>query len=161
MGVYTTTTALETDMPGFSFDTATTALASKCITQAENEVDKFLSKRYDVSGWTTFALTPPLVTTLTEWYAAGLVTLKVSRGSKELKQQAMDLMKLAKDNLVEIATGKANLTDSDGDVIAESSTSSMRVLSNTSDYSSTFNEDGDLDQAVDQDKLDDIRTGRV
>ena len=42
MGKYATTTSLEVLMVGTTFDTATTSLASKLITHAENEVNKYI-----------------------------------------------------------------------------------------------------------------------
>ena len=57
-------------MIGTTFDTITTSLATKLITHAENEVNKYLSKRYDVGSWTTSSSTPPLITSLTETLSA-------------------------------------------------------------------------------------------
>ncbi len=148
-------------MVGFEFDSTTTELVSKCITQAETEVNKFLARRYNVSDWAaTTTSVPPMVTTLTEWYATGLSMKSLSRGNKELLSVANDYLKMAKDNLIEIVENKADLVDSDGDPVAESAIGAFRVLSNTKNYSPTFNEDADLNQRVDQEKLDDIRDER-
>jgi DNA-binding IclR family transcriptional regulator len=70
-------------MVGTRFDTATTALVSKLITHAENEVNKYLSKRYDISVFDTTTSVPPLVTTLTETLAEGYSYQRSSMASKK------------------------------------------------------------------------------
>ncbi len=154
---YATTTSLETLMIGTTFDTATTALASKMITHAENEVNKFLSKRYDVSDFTTTSM-PPLVTSLTETLAEGYIYQRMARGGKDSLAHGKALIDQATGNLQMIADRKLDLLGSDGEALDELTDSSFEIKSSTSDYSPTFNEDEYPEQ--DQDKLDDIEDAR-
>lgn len=160
MGVYCTTTSLETLMIGTSFDTATTLLATKLITHAENEINKYLSKRYNVGDFSTYALTPPLVTSLCETLAEGYMYQRMSRGGKESISRGKELIAQAIDNLKLISDYKEDLLDSSGAVIDDMSQTAYRVLCNTSEYTNTFNEDDPLDWRIDQNKLDDIDSER-
>jgi hypothetical protein len=149
-------------MIGITFDTATTSLADNLITQAENEVKKFLSKRYDL-GSATFATStsiPPVVTTITEWLATGYMHDSMSRGSKDSFKRADRFINRAMDNLKEIAGYKLDLLDTAGSVIVDKSTTSYQVLTNTDTYSNTFDEDDPLNWAVNSNKLEDIADGR-
>ena len=160
MGSYCTTTSLQTLMIGTTFDSATTSLATKLITHAENEVNKYLSKRYDVGGWTTAASAPPLAISLAETLAEGYMSQRMSRGGKEAMARGKDLIEQARKNLELLMNYKVDLLDSSGDVVADFSNTAYRVLSNTSDYTPTFGEDDELYWKVDQDKLDDIDSER-
>lgn len=146
-------------MVGTNFDTATTSLASKLITHAENEVNKWISKRYDVSSFTSTSI-PPLVTSLSETLAEGYLYQRMSRGGKESLGRGKELISQATENLKMISEYKLDILDANGDVLADMSNTSYRILSSTSEYSDTFNEDDPLSWAVDQDKLDDIDSGR-
>lgn len=147
-------------MVGTEFDTATTSLASRLIIHAENEVDKYLSRRYDVSQFNTSTAVPPLVTSLTETLAEGYMYQRMSRGGKEAMARANDLIKMAVNNLNDIANYKLDLVDTAGSSIVDMSQTAYRVLCNTSDYTPTFAEDNELDWEVDTDKLDDIDSAR-
>lgn len=147
-------------MVGTEFDTATTSLASRLITHAENEVNKYLSRRYDVSAFNTSTAVPPLVTSLTETLAEGYMYQRMSRGGKEAMARANDLIKMAVNNLNDIANYKLDLVDTSGSSIVDMSQTAYRVLCNTSDYTPTFGEDNELDWEVDTDKLDDIDSAR-
>lgn len=163
MGTYATTTSLQTVMIGTTFDSATTSLASKCITWAENEVNKYLSKRYDISS-STFQTTtsiPPIVTDWTEQIAEGRLHQKMSRGGPESLERGQKIIDSVIDNLELIADYKGHLLDSSGSIITDKSNTSYRVLENTSDYATTFDEDSPLDWEVDPDKIDDISDGRI
>lgn len=157
MGTYATTTSLNTLMVGYTFDSATTSIASKCITWAENEIDKKLARRYDVSAFKT--TTPPLITSLCETLALGYLYENVSRGSKESISRAQIMIKRVIENLDELAAGSADVVDSSGDVVADLSGANA-VRCNTSDYAPTFAEDDPLKWRVDSDKLDDIKSDR-
>ena len=167
MGEYATTTSLDTLMVGVMFDTETTALATICITDAENEVRKYLSKRYDLNTGTVFELadtttaaTPPIVTTWTEAYATGLLYIRQSRGGAETIERGEKQLERVLTNLKEVADYKEDVIGVDGSVISDKSKTSFRVLDNTSDYSETFNEDDPLDWKVDADKISDIVSER-
>lgn len=160
MGFYCTTTSLQTAMVGSNFDSATTSLATDMIEDAEAEVDKYLSNRYDLSGspFNTSTTIPPIVKTCCKWLAMGYMYQQLARGAAS--ERAKDLIDRATGNLKMISEFKMNVLDSAGSVVAEGSTSSYRVQCNTTDYSSTFNEDDELNWAIDEDKLDDIDSGR-
>lgn len=160
MGAYVTTTALQIIMVGTTFDSLTTSLAGKMITHAENEVNKYLSKRYDVSGWTGTSSTPPLVVSLAETLCEGYMQQRMARGGKDALERGKMLIKQAQENLKMLSEYKADLLDSTGAVVQDFSNTSYRVLSNTSDYTPTFAEDDELNWEVDQDKLDDIESER-
>ncbi len=165
MGTYATTTALATLMVGSDFsNSATSALATKCITHAETEINKYLSRRYDLSSsyFQTSTAVPPIVTTWCEQLAMGYMYRQLSRGGKDAIKRGEELIKEVKSNLLDVAEFKLHVTDSAGSMLPDdTSNSSYRVLCNTIDYSNTFNEDDELDWAVDSDKLDDISSGRT
>lgn len=159
MGTYATTTALNTLMFGYNFDTQTTLLADKAITWAEREIDKKLSRRYDVSDFRTTV--PPLVTSLCETYALGTLYELMSRGGKEMLAQGASLKKQVMENLDEIAAGKADICDTAGSVIPDLLASGGGAIrSNTADYAPTFAEDNPLRWKVDSQKLRDIDSDR-
>ena len=147
-------------MIGTDFDTATTSLATKCITHAENEINKWISKRYDITVFNTSTSVPPLITSLTETLSEGYMYQRMSRGNKEWRDRAKELIIQVTDNLKEIANYKLDLVNTAGSVIVDMSNTSYRCLSNSDSYSTTFNEDSELNWAVDQDKLDDIESER-
>ncbi len=162
MGIYCTTTSLEVIMVGTTFDTATTALASKLITHAENEVNKYLSKRYDLSLpiFSSGGAIPPLVTSLTESLAEAYMQRRMSRGGKEILAYAKDVIKEVTANLELISQYKLDLVGATGSIIVDMSQTAYRVLSSTSNYTPTFDEDDELNWEVDPDKLDDIASSR-
>lgn len=160
MGTYATTTSLETLMVGTTFDTATTSLCSKMITHAENEVNKYLSKRYDLSAFNTSTSIPPLVTSWAESLAEGYMYMRMSRGGEKWDKRGLELIKMIQKNMQDVADYKLDLINSGGTPITDFSNSAYRVLSNTSNYSTTFGEDDELNWTVDQDKLDDIESER-
>lgn len=146
-------------MIGVTFDTATTSLVTKCITWAENEVNKYVGRRYDVGAFNTSTSIPPLVTSLTEQLAEGYAWRQMSRGSKESLARAKEMIDAVIANLKLVADYNLDLLDSSGDAISERNAAS-RVKSTTQDYTPTFAEDDPLNWAVDSDKLDDIESDR-
>lgn len=162
MGIYSTTTSLSIMMIGTTFDSATTSLVAKAITHAENEVNKYLSKRYDLSSspFNTSTSIPPLVTSLTEQLAMGYSYWWMSRGGKESIERGKSMIKEAKDNLNSIMEYKMDVVDSTGDVVTDMSQTAYRIQSSTVDYTDTFAEDSELSWAVDTDKLNDIEDSR-
>lgn len=160
MGLYATTTAIETLWGGAAFDNLTTT-ADKMITQAESEINKRLSARYDVSSATfnTTTSIPPMVSTICEWLSLGYLYENTARGSKESYARADRYIKKAEKNLDDILAFKANLVDASGDLVADNSTD-LQILSGSEDYPTTFNEDDPLDWGVSTDKLNDINSER-
>lgn len=162
MGLYTTTTTLQLRMLAVQFDSNTTSLVGEMITDAEAEINKFLSRRYDLSGATfqTTSSIPPIVRMLANRLSEGYSWLGLSRGSKESIARGKMLIDGVMENLRNISEYKVDLLDTSGSLIQDMSNTSYRVLSNTDEYSNTFNEDSPLNWAVDSDKLDDIADER-
>lgn len=149
-------------MVNITFDTATSALASEMISDAEAEVNKYISRRYDIaeSYFQTTTSIPPLVRSLATTLAEGFMWGRMSRGSKESLQRGKELVDHAIDNLTLIAEFEADLTLTNGSLVPDNTESYKRILSNTEDYANTFNEDDSLLWQVDPDKLEDIDTER-
>jgi len=161
MPTFCTTTSLNTLMVDTTFDSLTTALASQCITQAENKIREKMSERYDTSAdaWQTSTSTPPIVTTWCEWLSQGYMYEGMSRGGESAFTRADRFIDKAMNNMDHVLDYKANVVDTIGSAIPDASTA-FQVLSNTKDYHDTFAEDDPLSWSVDSDKLDDIATSR-
>lgn len=161
MGIYTTTTSMQILMIGTNFDSITTSLCTKLITHAENEVNKYLSKRYDIGSFNdTSTSVPPIVTTICETLVEGYMYQRMSRGGKESLARGKVFIDQALENLDLIANYKLDLVDSSGDRINDLSTGAYIIKSSTESYSNTFNEDSQLDWEVDANKLLDIESER-
>ncbi len=159
---YSTTTVLDTNMIGVTFDTSTTNLASNMIVEAQNEINKWVSKRYSVSSYVTttaYSTNPPLLKSWTDRLAEGYMWIRVSRGSKESISRGKELIKDVKECLLALSQNKIDLLGNDGSVLSELE-SPDAVFSNTEDYHNTFDEDDPLNWSVDSDKLDDINDER-
>lgn len=160
MGTYATTTALETMWGGTSF-TGLTAQATAFIEDAENEIDKYLAKRYDLSSapFDTSTSIPPVVTKICKWLAIGYLYEANSRGSKESFARADRYIKRAEKNLMDIRDYKAELVDTGGAAVTDDS-ENLQIVSSTEDYAPTFNEDNPTNWAVDPTKISDISSER-
>ncbi len=156
MGTYATYTSLQILMVGTQFDAATIALCGKLITTAENEINKYISKRYDVSQFATTTAVPPILTSLCETLTEGYMYQRNSRGGKEAMTRGQTFIDQVMENLTEIADYKLDLVNTAGSVINDMSQTAFRVLSTTDRYTSTFDEGSELEWKIDQDKLDDI-----
>lgn len=157
MGTYATTTTLDTLAVGTTFDTATSAVASQCITWAESEIDKMLARRYNVAAFASSV--PPMVQSMTEQLAMGYFRQEMSRGGKESLTRGQTLIDRVMENLKMLANQELDLVDSNGALIAGRSSVAM-VQSTTDAYTPTFAEDSDINWEVDPDKLDDITDSR-
>lgn len=164
MGTYATTTSLDIVMVGVSFDTVTAALASKLIDQAQAEIDGSLSRRYDLGSdyFQTSTSTPPQVRSWTERLSEGFMWQSLARGGagKESMARGKGLIDAVRLELKDMREYKSELLDTLGSVIVDMSQTAFRVLCNTTDYTPTFNEDDELSQRVDPDKLEAIRSER-
>jgi len=160
MGLYCTTTSLQTLAVGTTFDSVTTALADKCITWSENEINKYLSKRYDIASFNTSGSVPPLVTTWCEWLSLGYLYQNYGRGGKESRERGKEYRDMAIENLTLVQEYKSDLLNTTGSVISDFSNTAYRVLSNTDTYTETFAEDDELAWSIDSNKLTDIKDSR-
>lgn len=162
MGYYVSTvTSISVRVPDLELDTATTAMVSASIDDAEAEVNKYLSRRYDMSPFqTTTASIPPLMRTLSIRLTEAYVWQRNSRGAKESLKRGDNLEKSVIENLIALSTYVANLTDTAGSLIpSDANNGAFRVLSNTVDFRDTFNEGKSSQWHVDRDKLEAIDDG--
>lgn len=159
MATYATTTSLETLAIGTTFDTATSALAVKCLAWSESEINKYLSKRYNISQFTDGNV-PPMVTTICEWLSLGYLYQNNSRGGKESRERAKEYRDMAIANLDLLSKYQLDLLNTSGSVISDMSNTAYRVLSTTDGYTETFAEDSELNWAVSSSKLSDIGDDR-
>jgi hypothetical protein len=171
MGTYATTTTLDLMMVGVNFSATDMAtLASKAIEQAESEINKYLSKRYDLSSATfqTSTGVPPLVRSLAERLSEANLWEFLSRGgagkeslarAREIKSSVVGTKK-EPGNLMQIANFEVDLVDTLGSLVPNLTANSSRILSSTSDYPTTFNEDDELSWSISEDKLSDIASER-
>ena len=162
MGVYATTTALDTLMIGVTFDSATSAMATKAIEHAEAMINSYIGNRYNIAGapFQTTSTIPPKIKSLAEQISEGWVWTKSTRGSGADFERGKELRREALVCLESIRDYKLNLFDSSGSIITEKTTSNFRVQSNTVTFTPTFGEDDPLDWEVDRDKLQDISDSR-
>lgn len=149
-------------MIGVTFDDATTDLANEMIKDADAEVNKYLSRRYDLASnsFQTTTSIPPLVRAMTTRLAEGYMWKAMSRGSKESIARGDSLIKDVIENLKVIASYTGELLDTAGSVVVDKENTAYKVLCNTSNYSNTINEDSELKWRIDSDKLDDIASER-
>lgn len=160
MGSYATTTSISNLIPFFlkgnttTSDTTGVALFSAQVDRAEGEVNSFLSARFAMP----FSTVPPLVRSLTEDIACYYTIRAAYTHDGELQNKFLDDFKSAFVTLESIRDGKTNLAYTDGSLVP--SRSSDRYLSNTNDYSPTFNLDSARKWKVSQNRLDDIEDER-
>lgn len=161
MGYYVVTDDIRTLMIGIEFDQLTSDLSVKCINQAEAEINKYLSKRYDISSFiNTTTSVPPIVRSLTEKLSVGYMYRYMARTTKDEMDRANEYIKDSLENLQNLSVGNLDLLNTAGSAITEKATSSYRIQSNTDGYHSTFDEDDPLKWKVDSNKLDDIADDR-
>jgi len=158
---FATTTTLQVKMVGTTFNSATTALATLCITDAENEIKKRLAKRYDFSAapFLTTTTYPPMIVTLTETLAIGYMYENLARGGKESYVRSDKYIKRVMDNLTELNEGSAQLIGVDGIPVDELEDGEWQVFT-TEQYPNTFNEDDPENWDVSSDKLEAISDER-
>ncbi len=148
-------------MIGTDFNTATIALASASIYDAENEIRKRLGVRYDFTAapFLTTTSIPPIIISLTETLAIGYMYENMSRGSKEGYARADRYINRVDKNLTLIASGEAAIIGVSGTVIEVTENNNWQIRA-TDNYSPTFNEDDPLNWTPSQDKMDDIEDER-
>ena len=159
MGVFATTTALQTLLPGVTFDTATTSLCTLCITWAEGLIRNNLAKRYNLaaSPFNTSTTIPTQVTSITEKIAMGYYFKLSSRGAKESISRGDALITEGRREIEAISDYTTDLVDNSFALITQRQD---EVIASTSAYHTTFDEDDPLDWLPDDDKLTDIETDR-
>ena len=164
MGKYLdTATSMATSLIGTTFDTVTTALMVEIVDDAENEIDKYLSRRYDISSdaFQTATSAPPILKTLTRQLVKGYFYRDNSRGGKESLTRANEYLDDARKCLSMIADFEMDLLNTSGSVIVDKSESGWRVQSSTNSYTDTFAEDSATEWVIDPDKLTDISNSRT
>lgn len=160
MGIYATTSSLPFLLPfalkgNSASDTTGVAIFSKCIDRAESVVNSFLATRYSMP----FSPVPPVVATISEdlaccYFVRGSYVQdgqRENRYDEKFCNAAMELLQQMKD-------GKIPLTLTDGSLVPTRAAS--RMLSNTENYSPTFNQDEPTNWAVSSNRLDEIEGER-
>lgn len=162
MGTFCTTTSLDTLMPGISFDTATTALGTKCIEWSENWIKSKLSRRYDVSALPfTVATTTSMLTSMGEQLAMGYLYKQISRGSKESITRGNELIGDVQDTVMKIADYECELLNAtNGSTVVSDRAGRVEIISSASSYHTTFDEDSPLNWKPDEDKITAIASDR-
>lgn len=163
MGTFCTTTALDTLMPGITFDTATTNLASKCVDWSENWIRAKLSRRYDVAALPfTVSTSTSMLTALGEQMAMGYLYKQISRGSKESITRGNELIDGAQDTVMKISSYECELLGAtNGTAVVSDRAGRVEIISSSTAYHTTFDEDDPLNWGPDSDKLSDIDSGRL
>jgi hypothetical protein len=163
LGTFATTTSLDTLIPGVDLSTVTaSSLASKCITWAENHVKAKLAKRYDVSSWNTSTSVPPQITSITEMLASGYFFKKISRGAPASIERGNESLADGNEQLMALANRDCDLVDTAGSFVNERTDEvSETVISSTTAYHTTFDEDDPINWVIDPDKVSDIQSGRL
>ncbi len=158
-----TITALSVRMPDLDFDSLTTAMVEASFEDAENEINKWLSRRYDLSPYqTTTASIPPMMRSLAIRLAEAYTWQRNSRGSKESLTRGNSIEKQVLANLLDLREYKASLVDTAGALIPDDKNNgAFRVLSNTKDYRDTFNEGPSSGWKLDATKRQDIEDGEI
>ena len=142
--------------------TAVGSLATAAVELAEQEANKYLSKRYDISQSTfqTYTSCPPILRTIVRRLSVGYMYEGLARGGEDAFNRADRYIKSATENLMLISDRQLDLLNTSGSVVADLSTGSYRIQCNTSTYKDTFAEDDPLNWKVDSNKLDDIADDR-
>ena len=162
MGIYLTTTAVFIQLVDTQNDTQTSAIVSDCIDDAEAEVLKYLSERYDLTQpyFTDPAMFPKQVITLVKWLTLGYTYDALSRGGKDAFVRSDRYLKRVTENIKAILEGNANLVGPDGEEVP-ALTGGNESFSTTKDYRDTFDEGSPLKWSVDPQKLRDIRNSKI
>jgi hypothetical protein len=130
----------------------TVSIISKHITRAENFVNGKVARRYDISGFTSTSH-PPLLKTLTEDITTYYTFRSLYSADNQNVNEWTDKFLEARDTLDQIMSGDLDLVDEGGDLIEERSSSTTDYLvSNTEDFSPTFDEGNVLDWRVSNSK---------
>lgn len=161
MGRFATTTSLQIITIGTTYDTATTALVDKCITQGESKILGALAVRYDTGSWTSGSV-PPLVITLSENLGAAYFYRANGRGGKE----SFERYKVFRDEVEEtlkalVEDRTQSLYDSTGSLLPDLSTGAYMVKSTTMDYNPIFDLDTATAWEINSDQLTEIDTDRA
>ncbi len=157
-------------LPGFpqtttaeGYTAATTMLGNQVV-RADSVIDGMLSERYAIPLNDATAVTdavPPVIRTISQDLVRSYAihafftadNVNVSEYADRIESRAMTFLK-------RIADGKAKITLTNGSLLPLLGASG-RVASTTEDHTPTYLEDEELNQIVDSDKLDSIRSDRA
>ena len=155
MGVYVTTSAIFTLLPGLDA-TGTTALVDTHIVRAEGMVNGMLSKKYTVPFTSTAV--PPIIRQLVEDYSCYFTMRSLyTRDSQNKSDWTAEFRDLASVTLMEIVNNKVALVDTAGSVLPET----IIASSTTRNYAPVFELDTDTSWSIDDDRLDTISSQRT
>lgn len=155
MGIYVTTSAIFTLLPGID-PTETTALVSAHITRAEGIVNSQLSKKYQVPFTTTAV--PPIVRSLVEDFSSYFTMRSLyTRDAQNESEWVAELRDFASTTLQKIVENEIGLVDTAGTLLTETwfATSSSR------NFVPVFELDPATSWNIDPDRLDTISSQRM
>jgi phage gp36-like protein len=134
---------------------ASSAVSDQHLAMADNLINSKLAGLYTLP----FSATPPLINSiaisLASYYALTSKFMEAQQNNSEWVKGFYDKAIYILD---EIIKGKIELVTSANVLIARADTDDIK--SNTQDYHLTFGEDAELNQTQDEDKLDDLESGR-
>jgi phage gp36-like protein len=160
MGKYLSTTSISLALPGFlkgdttTSDTTGVAIFAQQIDNAEAKINAALARRYDIAN---FTMVPPVLRLLTEELTIYQVLMRTGYRADDRNEYANDY-KAAKDMLKMLADGEMQLTDTNGTVIPQ--ITSTKILSDKTNYGPIFGLDDEKSWAVDNQQLTDIAAER-
>lgn len=140
-----------------SMTTITSGIIALNAGDAEAFINAKLAKSYALPLATTPPILQSLATDLTIYY---LITRRNLWTAEQVKQSTWpDRYKSIMEMLEQIASGQLPLVDGSGDLL-EQNTSNAPIISTTSGYIPTFNEDQPSEWSQDSNKMDDIEGDR-
>lgn len=141
-----------------SMTTLSSAQTFTFCEDAEALVNAKIAPNYTIPA--TGSGVPPLLQSLATNIAVYYVLARRVFTQERLRDSGWpDRFKEAIDTLDEISTGKLKLVDTAGTLLGTRS-DVHDVWSNKKDYRPTFDEHGDYDQIIDEDKIDDLEDDR-
>jgi len=162
---YATATTIITLLPGLPNSsgaagyTAITTLIDAHITRADNVINAKISRRYEVSNFTSSV--PPLLRTISEDITSYYTMRSEYSGDTQNDNEWTDKYNEAMSLLDEIRDGKIDLVNTAGAIISDRIESSVdMVVSDTMDYQPFFDVDEPLEWAFDDDLKNSIKDNR-
>lgn len=157
---YSTTTSIYTMLPGLPTSTANDSLIQQHADRAGGQIDAYVGRWYDVSGWTTSATTPQSVQMWSDAITAMLsMRSRFTQDAQNKNEWVSDLAEQAYKDLKMVADQELVIMDSTGTESGRAATAVL-VEATREQYTPIFDIDRDLNWKEDPDLLDDISSDR-
>ena len=153
---YSTASSIYIMLPGILTNTANNTLIAQYDTRVKGKINNFLSKRYDVSGWTSGTAIPPGITKISDDLVAMWTVRSLYVEAKRSHGWILEVGEQALEDLKALAKGEIALADNDGNLIS----TRKKGQSTTEDYYPVFDLDESYDWEVDPDQLTQISSDR-